>query len=308
MNKTKTLLKYVVIAVLVFSVVFSATSAFAAVGAPGAGGSNGDEGNSAPAGGLSNGSEGNGTPVGGGSNVGEGNGTPVGGGSNADEGGLTGGGGTTPTDTGGRHSGGSSRVSGGGTVLEISNIRVMPAGSTVATNTLTIGKTYAITWETSRDSATDTTLVLVSNFFGSNIFVGTGANIKGINELDWIVPASAALGNYTLNFSYPKTNADSTYRIIATTSLRIPQTIARTVSNAPANVSVSPLPQIVEAPVDTFVDTSTTPALTDQTQTAAVSNAFGDFLNNKYILWFFILLLIITGLLMIQERRTPSGF
>lgn len=190
----------------------------------------------------------------------------------------------------------------------ISDIKVTPAGFNIATTNLVRGSIYTISWKSSLQNV-NTTLRLVSN--GASILIGTSANPSINNTVNWTVPASVALGNYTLTFTDVNnrvTSAPSVYKIVSRSS----GTGAKALGTGDGNLSfgggsgsstVSP-DETEILPEDLQISDEISPI----DQTAAVGNAFVDFWSNKYILWFFVLLLIIAGILIFQERRDRSKF
>src|SRR3989344_1106901 len=218
------------------------------------------------------------------------------------------GGSTTPSggnnpgeSSGGR--GGSRTTTSGTAVQTISEIKVSLAGFNIPTTRLARGSTYTISWRASIQNV-NTSLSLVSTS-GAIIPIGTSANgsASGINALNWTVPTSAILGNYTLRFidsGNRITNAPSLYTIVSRSS----GIGAEGLGTGDGNISLG-------SGAGTGAATETTDILPDLSensenlgsdQGASVISAFGGFWN-KYFLWFFILFLIIAVVLLVQGRR-----
>src|SRR3989344_4625802 len=218
------------------------------------------------------------------------------------------GGSTTPSggnnpgeSSGGR--GGSRNTTSGTAVQTISEIKVSLAGFNIPTTRLARGSTYTISWRASIQNV-NTSLSLVSTS-GAIIPIGTSANgsASGINALNWTVPTSAILGNYTLRFidsGNRITNAPSLYTIVSRSS----GIGAEGLGTGDGNISLG-------SGAGTGAATETTDILPDLSensenlgsdQGASVISAFGGFWN-KYFLWFFILFLIIAVVLLVQGRR-----
>lgn len=245
-------------------------------------------------------------------------GTVNGGISNGDD--DTTGGTGTPGDTsgGGNGNGGSGRGSSGGgrsnrggEIIRISDIQVTPVGSFTPTTTLTIGRAYVISWKASIQNV-NTALNLVStSISNSNISIGTSANPSpnGANRVTWTVPAFADFGDYILRFTDPndrETNAPNVYKIVSASRASLEDFLGTGGGTLPSEGRSSTASGLTagagEVPLEELGDLESGE---DTTQTASAISALGDFLN-KYLLWFFILLLIIAGTLMIRERRNMN--
>ncbi|MFA6076690.1 MAG: hypothetical protein WC735_01285 [Candidatus Paceibacterota bacterium] len=303
MSKTiKTFLKYGFVAIVAIFIAFLSSVAFAI-----------DEVNVNPASDSENGNE-NANPGSGSERGSEVNVNPGNGSENGNEGGNvdTIPGDVTPPDGGptgdssGSRSTGSSRTS----TQNISDIKVTLVGSSVSITNLVRGGTYTISWDASVQNA-DTSISLVSSY-GSNILIGTSKNANGANTLNWTVPTYLALGTYTLRFtdsSNRMTDASNVYRIV---SRRSSNAGAEALGTGGGNLIDTDGESSTVSPDETEVLPSEDSQISDETspvdQTAAVGNAFTDFLSNKYILWFFVLLLIIVGALFFQERKDSDKF
>jgi hypothetical protein len=223
------------------------------------------------------------------------------------------GGGGGGSGGGGRRSGGGSRSSGSSSAdnnndeVIISNIRVTLLGSEVPTTTLIRGETYTIYWNSSERGA-QVSIVLAPVSGGSIIFIGTSTNPNtGVNQMNWTVPTSTSIGgNYILRFtdrSNHPTDVPDTYRIIygLGRSGSGSGTLGTGGGILPSS-AVSSLEVPEEEATITEVPTSESENI-DPSQTASSIDAFKDFLNNKYVLWFFVLLLVIAGILLVRERK-----
>lgn len=215
--------------------------------------------------------------------------------------------GTSTTPSGGGNTGGGGRGGGGGIigigkVIQISNIQVRLASSSIPTTTLIVGQNYVISWQASAQNV-NTTLSLVPISSGSNILIGTTANPSpiGTNKVNWTVPASVTLGNYTLRFTDSGnriTNSPNVYKIVAARSTSSNNSLGIGGGTLPligGQASTTPLSGVTEE------NSASTPLAI--TQTASVGNAFSNFWGSKYVFWFFILFLIVVTILLVQERR-----
>ena len=233
-----------------------------------------------------------------------------------DPGDSAGGGDTTPppgNGNGGGPSGGSRRnTPSDRSIIQISDIKVMPLGSSIPTTILTIGRTYTISWEASTRNV-NTSIDFVPFSLRANIPIGISANPNSNNTLNWTVPTSTAFGSYALVFTDSNgraTVAPNTYTIV---------NVFGTTSSSPLGIGGGDL-SAIGLGTGSSTD-STTPGSTEDplaglesedldtfstTQTAAAGNAFTDFLGSKYVLWFFILLLIIAITLLMRERRNRT--
>lgn len=221
--------------------------------------------------------------------------------------GTTAGTGSTPSSS--LEKGGGSGSSSSKRVIRISNIQVTPINSTIPTTILTIGQTYTVSWSSSIQNV-NTAIKLVSTSSGLKISIGAISNPSNVNSTNWTVPAFATSGNYILYFTDPDkriTNALNLYKISS----------ARSTSSAgfsgggtgggnlsETGKSASSIDD--ESVIEDLIVPSENGETADETQTAAAGNAFVNFWSNKYVFWFFVLLLIITGILLVLERRNQN--
>ncbi len=221
---------------------------------------------------------------------------------------------TTGTGSDSSPSGGSgsgkSGTAGGRTSIQISNIKVTLVGFSIPVTNLFIGQTYAISWSASVQNV-NTALNLASISSGSKISIGVSANPNTVNTLNWIVPVSAALGNYTLYFTDPNnkiTNATDVYKIMATRSASSANLFGGTGGGSLSQTGESSESANESATEDLTAPSGVNEKVTDETQTAAAGNAFVNFLSSKYVFWFFIIFLVIAGILLAWERKNQNSY
>ncbi len=186
--------------------------------------------------------------------------------------------------------------------IQISNIKVTPAGSSVATTTFIKGQTYTISWSASEQN--ENTAINIVSTLGANTLVGVSSNPDTNNTFNWTVPASIAIGDYMLVFTDSDnrvTNASDLYRVTAATTLTnnsgTPITRNPSSTQSPNNSvdgaegeEESELPLVVGADEE---------GINAESQLASAGSASG---ASKYFLWLLILLVIIGGILLVREH------
>ena len=223
-----------------------------------------------------------------------------------DNGTTAGGGGSTPPTQDNGNTAGSSGGSRGGRspspdTTEISDIKVTPAGSTVAATTLTRGQTYVISWSASNDDV-NTAINLISVSTGASIFIGVSENPDAVNTFTWTVPASLAGGNYVIRFTDESNHTTDSSNMYTVRGASSPSGSPSGNTGGNGNQEqtlgeeTSELPLVVGSEDSLEVD--------PDSQVAAAGGATGFF--SKYFLWFLILLLVIVGIILAREQRNKT--
>ena len=222
--------------------------------------------------------------------------------------GTTAGTGSDSSPAGGSGSG-RSGTTGGRTSIQISNIKVTLVGSSIPITYLFVGQTYTISWSASVQNV-NTALNFASISSGSKISIGVSTNPNTVNTLNWIVPASATPGNYILYFTDPSnkaTNAPDMYKIVTARSTSSANLFGGTGGGSLSQTGESFEFANGSATEDLTVPSGENEEAINETQTAAAGSAFVGFWSNKYVFWFFIILLIIAGILLAWERKNQNS-
>lgn len=221
--------------------------------------------------------------------------------------GTTAGADTSSGNTGGPSgsSGRSRNTIGTATVIQISNIQITPSGAALPTVTLAIDRTYIASWQSSIRNV-NTTIELVSVSTGKKVLLGVSSNPSSVNTFSFTTP-TIAIGDYTLRFTdnaNRTTIAPNIYTVVNKPAA------VNTPAKAGENTKTAGTPSIKTSAEDGIGESETAPLTTleeiipeeESNQAASVLSAIGDFLN-KYLLRFFILVLLIAGALLVWERR-----
>ena len=216
---------------------------------------------------------------------------------------------SSPSSPAGGSGSGRSGTTGGRASIQISNIKVTLVGSSIPITNLFIGQTYTISWSTSVQNV-NTALNFAFISSGSKILIGVSSNPNTVNTLNWIVPASATTGNYILYFTDPSnkaTNAPDMYKIVTARSTSSANLFGGTGGGSLSQTGESFEFANGSATEDLTVPSGENEEAINETQTAAAGSAFVGFWSNKYVFWFFIILLIIAGILLAWERKNQNS-